>query len=167
MKTADYWIKNLNLKPHPEGGYYREPYDSQEKIPKKFLPERYKGDRSFCNAIYYLLEKNDFSSFHRIQSDEIWHHYEGSSLLIHVIHPQGKYEILKLGKTLENGEEPQIVVPWGVWFGAELVDKSSLALVGCTVAPGFDFQDFEMGKRTDLLKQFPQHKEIISQLTRD
>lgn len=166
MKTADYWIKNLDLKPHPEGGFYREPYDCQEKISKKFLPGRYKGDRSYCNAIYYLLEKNDFSSFHRIQSDEIWHHYEGSSLLIHVIHLNGKYEILKLGKNLENGEEPQLVVPLGAWFGAELMDKSSLALVGCTVAPGFHFDDFEIGKRDTLIKQFPQHSDIISKLTR-
>ena len=166
MKTPATWIENLKLQPHPEGGFYREIYQSKEKILKQNLPERFQGDRSYGTAIYYLLQKNDVSCFHRVQSDEIWHHYDGCCVCIHVIHANGKYEMLKLGKNFENGEQPQAVVLSGTWFGAELAEKSLFALVGCTVAPGFHFDDFEMGDREKLLQTYPAQKEIILKLTK-
>jgi len=166
MDSAKHWIKQLKLQLHPEGGYYKETYRSSENIPADGLPKRFSGERTFSTAIYYLLEKPNFSAFHRIKQDEIWHFYDGSSLTIHVISPKGEYAALKLGKKIEKGESPQIVVPAGTYFAAEVNNKSSYTLSGCTVAPGFDFADFEMPSRDDLLNLFPNHQTIINTFTR-
>lgn len=157
-------ITTLNLAPHPEGGHFRETYRAAETILPTGLPPRFSAERSTSTAIYYLLQKNDRSRLHRIQSDEVWHFYTGATLIIHVIHPDGEYQQLKLGLDLKNGAAPQHVVPHGVWFGAEVLDKTSFALVGCTVAPGFDFADFEMADKKKLLAAFPQHCEIIERM---
>ena len=158
-------VKTLDLLRHPEGGWYRETYRSSELIPHVALPERFDDSRSCCTAIYFLLESGDISALHRIKSDEIWHFYSGMPLTIHVITPQGEYYPLHLGSNLSAGETFQCVVPAGCWFGAE-VNGDGYSLVGCTVAPGFDFADFEMGKRDELLTEFPDHTKIIHRLTK-
>lgn len=164
--TAQYWVKHLNLLPHPEGGYYKETYRAAENIPQQALPGRFGGERSFSTAIYFLLESGQFSAFHRIAADELWHFYAGSALTISVIHPNGQYEEINLGTDVQNGQSLQAVVPHGAWFGSRVAAENSFALVGCTVAPGFDFADFEMPARSTLLEQFPQHSSIIHTLTR-
>lgn len=166
MKTAQFWIDTLNLQPHPEGGYYRETYRSNEVIPKNALPQRFGGDRVFSTCIYFLLEQNDFSAFHRIKQDEFWHFYYGSGLIIHTIKPDGAYESAGLGTALENNEYPQIWVAAGNYFAVELADKNSYALTGCTVAPGFDFNDFEMPAEEQLVQCFPNHEALIRRLTK-
>ncbi len=159
-------IARYNLLPHPEGGYYRETYRSFEIIPAPSLPKRYKGPRNYSTAIYFMLEKGNFSAFHKIQSDECWHFYAGSQLVIHVIHLNGRLETIRLGATIGNGEVFQAVVPAGCWFASEPATGSDYALVGCTVAPGFDFGDFELAKENELSKQYPQHKTLIHRLCR-
>ncbi|PLX98044.1 MAG: hypothetical protein C0623_13985 [Desulfuromonas sp.] len=159
-------ISSLNLISHPEGGWYRETWRAAETIPAAGLPERFAGERSFATSIYFLLTSDTFSALHRIKSDEQWHFYSGSGLTIHVIHPDGQYEQLRLGADLESGESYQTVVPHSCWFGATVDVPDSYALVGCTVAPGFDFADFELADRALLLREFPPHEELITRLTR-
>ena len=158
-------VKHLELLPHPEGGFYKETYRSEGSIAKNAL-NGFKGDRNFSTAIYFLLTSENFSSLHRIKQDELWHFYEGSALNVHPIPPHGKHEVLEIGNQIENGEQYQAWVPAGAWFGATVKDQNSYSLVGCTVAPGFDFEDFELAKKEELLKLFPQHSEIISKLCR-
>ena len=124
------------------------------------------GARAASTAIYFLLAGDQFSAFHRIRSDELWHFYAGSGLVVHVIQPGGDYQQLLLGSNANQGEQFQAVVPAGCWFGSSLRQPDTYALVGCTVAPGFDFADFEMAKRETLAAQFPQHRNIIARLTR-
>lgn len=156
-------ISSLQLQPHPEGGYYTEVYRSGGII--EIEEDEFPDGRNYNTAIYYLLGSDDQSHFHRIRSDEIWHHYEGSPITIHMISNLGEKRTLHLGKDLENGQKPQHVVPAGYWFGVCVDDPDNYALCGCTVSPGFDFDDFEVADRTDLLNQFPEHKEIIKKLT--
>lgn len=153
------------MQAHPEGGYFAETYRSAEIIPKDALPKRFEGDRNFSTGIYFLLESHQFSALHRIQSDEMWHFYYGSPLNIFYINHQGFVKIIKLGDNPENGEVFQAVVPAGVWFGSKPALSGSYSLVGCTVAPGFSFADFEMASRESLLKQYPGHSEVIALLT--
>lgn len=153
------WKKRLKLKKHPEGGYYAETYRSKESIA---TPRRFTGKRSTSTAIYYLLEKTDFSSFHRIKSDELWHHYDGCGIMIHILTRTGRYKKILLGK--DKGMTPQAAVSAGDWFASELNDKSGYALAGCTVAPGFDFKDFELASASILTKKYPRHKELISRM---
>ena len=163
--NARYWINKLKLEEHPEGGYFREVYRSGEVIEEVALPDRYSGVRNVSTSIYFLLEKEVVSHFHKLQSDEIWHFYEGSSLTIHLIDEAGNYSTQKLGRNLEEGEALQFAIPKFSWFAAEVNDKTSFTLIGCTVAPGFDFADFALAKREELMKQFPSHTNIIERLT--
>lgn len=165
MKTAKYWVEKYHLQVHPEGGYFAETYRSAEIIPHDALPKRFKGERNFSTGIYFLLESHQCSALHRIQSDEMWHFYYGSPLIVFYINQQGSVQTIKLGNNPENGEVFQAVVPAGVWFGSKPALQDSYSLVGCTVAPGFSFADFEMASRSKLLKEYPQHKEIIDTLT--
>lgn len=158
-------IAGLGLARHPEGGWYRETYRAAGTIPGTFLPEQVAGERSFSTAIYFLLERGDISALHRIKFDELWHFHAGAPLIVHVITPAGDGYSLTLGSDPAAGETFQGVVPAGCWFGAETTGDYSL--VGCTVAPGFDFADFEMGSRADLLCRFPAQTGIIRRLTRD
>lgn len=166
MPEANDWIEALQLLPHPEGGYFRETYRSPEKIARQHLPARFAGDRAFVTAIYYLLRGQDFSALHRLHQDEIWHFYDGSTLTVSVIDPQGTLSALRLGRDARSGEVLQAVVPGGCLFGARVNAPGSFALVGCDVAPGFDFADFEMPARAELLAAYPQHRAVIEQLTR-
>jgi predicted cupin superfamily sugar epimerase len=165
MKDAEYWIENLGLQPHPEGGFFKETYRSKEIIPKSALPERFEGDRVFSTCIYFLLKGDEFSAFHRIKQDELWHFYDGSPLTVHIIDAYGAYSKIILGKNPEQGESLQTVVRAGCYFAAETNNKESFSLVGCTVAPGFDFADLEMPSRAALIDLFPEHAEIVENLT--
>jgi len=163
VKTAAYWIEKLKLQKHPEGGWYHEVYLSEDVIPQTGLPAGFRGERSFSTSIYYLLEGNDFSAFHRIKSDEIWHYYGGNSAVEIITIERGKIKKLILGNDPDKGQKLQLVVPKNTWFAAQLPDKKGFALAGCTVSPGFHFDDFELaGER--LLKELPEIKEQIRPL---
>lgn len=162
---ASFWINHLGLQPHPEGGYFSETYRSAETLAAGALPSRFSGTRSLGTAIYFLLENGQTSAFHRIQADEIWHFYAGNPLHVAVIDAWGHLQTLRLGPDAQAGEAFQAVVPAGHWFGSYLPDSEGYALVGCTVAPGFDFADFELATQDQLLALFPQHHKIIGRLT--
>ncbi|MGK7919302.1 MAG: cupin domain-containing protein [Trichodesmium sp.] len=166
IKNARYWIEKLGLEKHPAGGYYRETYRCAQEIPHEGLPKGFDGSRNCSTAIYFLLEGTDFSPLHRINSDELWHFYAGTSLTVHVIEESGNYYPIKLGENFDEGEVFQDLVKAGAWFGATVSNPQSYSLVGCTVAPGFDFNDFELGKREELTKLYPQHKSLIEKITR-
>jgi predicted cupin superfamily sugar epimerase len=156
-------IRLLDLAPHPEGGFYRETFRASA-LPFA-LPER--GERSASTAIYFLLRRGDFSAFHRVRSDEVWHHYAGAPLELHLLEPSG-HTLVTLGPALDRGERPQAVVPAGVLQAARPVADSEddITLVGCTVAPGFDFADFEMPPREELVARFPTQRVLVEALTR-
>jgi predicted cupin superfamily sugar epimerase len=164
-KKAEYWIKKLGLCSHPEGGYFREMYRSQEIIPKKSLPARYPADRVFSTAIYFLLESHQVSKFHRLRSDEMWFYHAGSSLTLYIIEREGTLRQLQVGTDLDNGDQPQVFIEHGVWFGAKVNQENSYTLVSCAVTLGFDFEDFELATQGQLLADYPQHREIIESLT--
>lgn len=155
--AAEYWIERLGLKPHPEGGYYAQTYRAAQTLP---------NGRPVATAIYFLLEHDNFSALHRLSSDEMWHFYAGDPLTVHLIEPEGSYRTLRLGPGLEPGQSFQGVVPAGCWFGATVERPGGYALVGCTVAPGFDFADFELAEREALTRLYPQHRTLIERLTR-
>ncbi len=165
-RNAQYWIKTLALVPHPEGGYFRETYRSAWSLPADALPAEFSGARQASTAIYFLLEGQDFSVFHRLHSDEMLHFYAGGALLVHELSAGGSHTKKTLGSNPEAREELQLVVKAGRWFAAGVRDPGSYALIGCTVAPGFDFTDFEIAQREELLRQYPQHREIVAQFTR-
>jgi len=194
VKDAAYWIKKLNLEKHPEGGYFRQTYRSREAIEASALPGRFTADRQtltdrlISTAIYYLLSADEFSAFHSLKSDELWHFHCGAAVTIHIIDQNGKYSAIRLGSDFDRGEVFQAVVEAGCWFGAtvESGDRAQVScassppacyprshpcsapysLVGCTVAPGFDFSDFRLGDRRELIERYPEHKTIIEKLTR-
>jgi len=165
MLTAQQLIEKYQLQSHPEGGHYLETYRSRETIKKEALPDRFTGDRYFSTAIYFLLEEKEFSAFHRIQSDELWHFYAGAGLHIYVLHPDGRGEVLKLGDDLANGYSFQQMVPAGCWFASKPASNNSFCFVGCTVAPGFDFTDFELAEKEVLIKEYPAYGEWIKMLS--
>ena len=167
MKKLEQIIKHLNLKPHPEGGFFKETYRSDGFIVTNNLDSSYVDSRNYSTCIYFLLTSDTFSAFHRIKQDEIWHFYDGSPIVLHSISEDGKYEERLIGQDFDSGQVPQLVVNGGDWFAAKILDKNSYALVGCTVAPGFDFKDFELAPRQELIKKFPQYKELIMEFTRN
>jgi predicted cupin superfamily sugar epimerase len=166
MSDARQWVESLRLRRHPEGGYFRETYRSAEEVPAAGLATRFGGARALATAIYFLLDGVDFSALHRLKQDEVWHFYDGSSATIHLIDPAGSYSTIRLGRNLAAGEVPQAVVPAGCLFGATVNDTRSFTLVGCTVAPGFDFADLLLPSRDELIRQYPQHRQLIDKLTR-
>lgn len=164
MLTVQHLVQQFNMLPHPEGGYYKETYRSAEIINKDALPTRFDGKRYFSTAIYFLLEQGNFSAFHKIKSDECWHFYAGQSLLVYVLQPNGSLDIIRVGNNIPAGETFQYVVPANCWFASEPAPESDFSFVGCTVAPGFDFADFELAKANELVQMFPQHQSIIQRL---
>ena len=173
--TAAYYVQKFDMRLHPEGGYFAETYRSAETIPQSALPNRFRGDRVLGTAIYFLLESHQISALHRIQSDEIWHFYAGGPLEISIIAPTGELTVIRLGNNPEQGEVFQAVVRAGCWFGSTpVVDSTAMdsdtnspgfSFVGCTVAPGFDFANFDMASRARLLAEYPQHRAVIDRLT--
>ncbi len=161
-----YWQRCLALQPHPEGGYYREFYRS---LGRMALPQ---GERHYSTAIYYLLVGTQISRLHRLQSDEVWHFYQGVGLWVHELTPAGDHHIHRLGIDPVQDYRPQVVIPAGHWFCAEVsplatgeVDHDRACLVGCTVSPGFEFADFEIGDRATLLAEYPQYQAFIERFT--
>lgn len=159
MNSAEFYKNHFKMTSHPEGGHFIETYRSVEDC------ETPNGIRSCSTAIYFLLENGEKSNFHVIASDEMWHHYDGETLEIHEIHPNGDYKLILLGKNLTDGEKLQHLVKAGVIFGSKPKKESSYSFVGCTVSPGFDFQDFKLFTEEELLNSHPKHRNIIHELT--
>ncbi len=155
----------LNMSPHPEGGYYVETYRAPGHIPASALPPAFDGGRSFSTAIVYLLPEGEKSRLHRLRQDEIWHFYLGGPLRLVQLTPDGVWSEVILGPDIMGGQRVQHVTPAGAWFGAAPKPGAGYSLVGCTVAPGFDFADFEMGVEADLKKAFPALYGVISEFT--
>lgn len=162
MKDKEYWIRELDLIKHPEGGYYKEIYRSQESINVNRGEQNCK--RSLITSIFFLLTSKNFSAFHRIKSDELWHFHDGDAITIHSINKHGELTSVSLGKNIENGERLQHVVNAGDWFASEVKKENAYALVGCTVAPGFDFNDFELAS-SELKNTYSEHSQLIERLT--
>lgn len=156
--SAHYFIDKLNLKEHPEGGYYTSTFRGEDTIALRDV------ERPIYTSIYFLLRSQDISHLHRLQSDELWYYHGGSSLTVHMIYPDGTYEAKKLGLNLEGGEVPQVAVPKNTIFGSSVDDPDTFSLVGCMVAPGFDFADFELFTQAELLADYPQHEEVIRKM---
>jgi uncharacterized protein len=156
------WKERLRLAPHPEGGFYRVTYTAGLQIPEAALvPAGFGGSRAACTAIYFYLEEGNFSAFHRLRADEMWHFYDGDPLVVYVIDEEGARTDIELGPG-----KFQAVVRAGCWFASRLQSGSRFALVGCTVAPGFDFEDFELAQGAELASKYPQHRDLIYGLTR-
>lgn len=202
--SAKYWIEKLRLEPHPEGGYFRQTYKSELLVEPQASESSHSAEsyvfeargsfsvgsvangatrvgqptRAASTAIYFLLEGENFSAFHRLRSDEMWHFYAGTPLVVHVIDAAGEYSSILLGNGPEYGEVFQAVVRAGCWFASEVPENPhfsqmrremghpTYALVGCTVAPGFEFEDFELAEREALVRDFPKHQGLIERLTR-
>ncbi len=154
MKDSKYYIETLNLEQHIEGGYFRQVLKSDESF----------GDRKAYTSIYFLLDENNCSNLHRLSADEMWYFHDGNPLTIHMIDENGRYNIQKLGLNIEKGEQPQFLVPKNTIFGSSV--DCGFALVSCVVVPGFEYEDFELFKREDLVEKYPEHKEIIIKLTK-
>ena len=161
-------IEFLGLKPLPrEGGYYRETYRCEEKLPADALPGRYVSDKNICTAVYYLLTPRSSSTMHRLPTDEIYHFYLGDPVEMLILHPDGRADNIILGSDLAAGDSIQQVVPGGSWQGSYLIESGRFALMGTTMSPGYDPDDFESGKREDLITRYPDHAELIRLLTRN
>jgi predicted cupin superfamily sugar epimerase len=161
---ADELVRLLALSPHPEGGFYRETWRSPLSLASQAgLP--HDGARAASTAIYFLLPAGTFSALHRVASDEAWHHYDGDPLDLPELDDAGAHTVTALGRDLRAGERPQHVVPAGRWQAA-VPRGGRYALCGCTVAPGFDFRDFEMPTRDALVRRFPQHAALVATLSR-
>lgn len=154
-------LARLDLRPHPEGGWFRETFRDARTV----TADGFDGPRSASTAIYYVLAAGHFSALHRIRSDEVWHHYAGDDLEVTVLSADGALRTLLVGHRAA-GAAPQAVVPAGEWFGSRVATGGRWALVGCTVAPGFEFGDFELADRAALTAQFPAHADVIAALTR-
>lgn len=159
MQTAKYWIDQLQLRKHPEGGWFKEVYRAKDTFNTNT------GIRNTSTSIYYLLEGNDFSAFHKINSDELWHFYVGNSAVEVLWIKDGILNKGKVGSNPEWDERFQLLVPKNCWFAARLVDKNGFALVGCTVSPGFDFSDFELANE-GLTEEYPEIADQIKSLIR-
>ena len=153
-------VQKFELAEHPEGGWYKEIYRSDLTVASE------DGMRSLLTSIYFLLSSENQSHFHKIESDEIWFYHEGSPLSVHTISPKGEYKILKVGLNLKKGEQPQVLVPKGTIFGSTVDEPGSYSFVSCAVAPGFDFEDFYLHTKEELLTQYPEHASIINRLTK-
>ena len=167
MMTAEQIIEFFGMRPLPrEGGFYVETYRCREKIEKMALPARYAGDRSFGTAILYLLTPDTFSALHRVNSDEIFNFYLGDPVTMLQLHPDGASEVITLGQDILSGQRVQVIVPRESWQGCFLNKGGKFALMGTTVAPGFEAADFEPAQREDLLQRYPGQRNLIIQLTR-
>ena len=165
-RTADYWIQQLQLTEHVEGGAFREVYRSPLQVAATALPASFKGPRHISTSIYFLLKKDQFSAFHRIQSDEGWHFYYGDPLVVYEIEADGTMTEHLLGSDPEQGQQFQCTIKAGNWFASRVQRGGAYSLVGCTVSPGFDFTDFELAEREALINEYPAHQRLIEELTR-
>lgn len=165
LYTGKYFIEKLNMKEHPEGGYYNECLKSKDLVDANAIDKSFDGERKLWTSIYFLLKDRDVSRLHRLKSDEIWYYHSGVPMVIHIINKNGELERVKLGLDIERGEKPQVLIPKGSIFGA-IMDGTGYSLAGCMVSPGFEFGDFELLEREDLIRQYPQYELIIKRLTK-
>lgn len=163
MKAEDY-IKALHLLQHVEGGAFKEDFRSNITLKKEHLPAGFNGDRNLSTHIYFLLKHGQFSALHKIAAEEHWHFYDGDTLSIYSIDLAGNLQEIKLGRNILQGEVLHAVIPAGIWFGSRCEVENGFSLVGCTVAPGFDFEDFELASQEVLLDLYPQHEKLIKEL---
>lgn len=157
---ANEWIRYLQMEEHPEGGYFKSSFQADEST----TFDSHGAERLLYTSIYFLLRSGDVSHLHRLKSDEIWYFHAGSPLTVHMIEEDGAYRKEKLGLCMQAGEKPQIKVGKGTIFGSTVDREESFALVGCMVAPGFDFADFKLFTQAELIEQYPQHEEAILKL---
>lgn len=153
-ETAQTYIRALRLEPHIEGGFFREIYKHSQ----------FYNGRRLSSTIYYLLKSGQVSKFHRLNCDEIWFFHDGSTIMIHQISESGRLTTHRLGLSVKNDEQPQVMIPAHTVFGAELAEEDSFGLVSCMVSPGFEYQDFELFDARTLVEQYPEHREIITRL---
>lgn len=165
-ERISYLVSTLDLNKHPEGGFYKEVYRSEQSIDRTCLPSEFSGNRHYATSIYFMLTSESFSAFHRINQDETWHFYEGSPIELHTISPAGNHTKYIIGADLSNGQVYQLTVPAKYWFASKVIEEDSYSLVGCSVAPGFDFDDFELANRSTMIKSFPNHEALILGFTR-
>jgi len=165
MLKAASFIEKLNLQPHIEGGYYKEVYRHIDTIDSHPLQAEETDQRHLCTSIYFLLEAGQVSKFHSLKSDELWYYHYGAPMLVHCLNQNGSYDCHRLGPDLHCNEIPFLRIPAGVIFGSEPDSKDSFSLVSCVVSPGFDFKDFKLFTKAELLAAFPEHKDIIVKLT--
>jgi len=164
--NEDQIIEFFGMKPLPgEGGFYAETYRCARGIDQPHLPTAYDGPRSFSSAILYLLTPDTYSRLHRLKSDELFHFYLGDPVTMLQLHPDGSSEVITLGPDILNAQRIQLVVPAGVWQGCLLNPEGRFALMGTTVAPGFEFQDLDLANPEQLLNRYPTQKNLIAQLT--
>ncbi|MGD2035181.1 MAG: cupin domain-containing protein [Bacteroidales bacterium] len=166
MNDHLHWIQYLNLKPHPEGGFFRETYRANLEVDQKHLPFGFSGNRKLSTSIYYLLRSEDISRFHRLHSDELWYYHYGSSLKVVMIDKEGNKHTWILGARPDKAEKLQVLIPAGTIFGAEVIDPDSFSLMGCMVSPGFEFDDFDMFDKEELLQAYPKHAAAIEKFTK-
>ncbi|MHC4103369.1 MAG: cupin domain-containing protein [Planctomycetota bacterium] len=167
MTTAEEIIKFFGMRPlEREGGYYVQTYRASEKIPHASLPVRYTGERTFATAILYLLTPDTVSNLHRLISDEVWHFYFGDSVTMLNLYPDSSSKVIDLGSDMTKGQCVQVTVPKGTWQGAFLKHGGKFALMGTTMAPGFELDDFELAKRAELLELYPNRRDLILRLTK-
>lgn len=161
--SAEFWIEHLRLEPHPEGGYFRETHRS----PVTVHPPGFGGPRRLTTTIYFMLKAGQFSQLHRLRAEEVWHFYTGSSLTLHQIHSSGRYVTARVGPHADQGQQFHTVVPSGLWFGATVDDTQpgAFSLVACTCSPGFEFEDFTLANREEMLERFPAHAGVVRMLT--
>jgi len=159
-QNAAFWIKHLNLQPHPEGGFYKEVYRSDKQVTRASSTEK----KQAITSIYYLLEGTDFSAFHRIASDELWYFHKGAPLLIHAIDSDGNYLAFELSDTASGSLS--VAIKAGLWFASEIPSKTGFALVSCAVAPGFEFSEFEIANKSQIISLYPQHAALFNKLCR-
>ena len=161
MITVEQIRSRLGLAPHPEeGGFFAETYRSRERLPSR-SDDRYAGERSLATAIYYLLTPDTVSAMHRLPGDEIFHFYLGNAVEMVQLAPHGAGQVVTLGPDLLNGMQPQVVVPGGTWQGSRLLPGGSFALLGATMSPGFDYEDYESGRRDELVDAYPNFRDQI------
>ena len=165
MYTGKYFIEKMGMKPHPEGGFYKENIKAENVLTPETSGLPISGERKLWSSTYFLLKDRDFSAFHRLQSDEIWYYHSGTPLIVYIIKENGELEQVRLGLDIERDEKPQVLMQKGSIFGA-VMDGPGYSLFSCMVSPGYDPADFEMIPRETLLQDYPQYEQIIRRLTR-
>jgi uncharacterized protein len=165
MQDALHWIRKLGLKEHPEGGFYRELYRSNDVVDGNHLKVKRQGTRNLATSIYYLLKSGEKSLLHRLKSDETWYYHYGSPFYLYCIDSQGDLREVKIGPNIENHEQLQYTIPEGTIFGGLVHGQDTYCLAGCMVSAGFSFEDFQLLSREYMLEQYPKHRDIILTLT--
>jgi len=160
-------IDKFKLEPHIEGGWFKRSFQSEQQLSKDSLINCFTGTRYVTTSIYYLLPKGEISAFHQLLQYETWHYYAGDPIIIHWFDENGNHQSIVLGNDYEKGQIPQLTIQPNTFFAAELAPESEFAFVGCSVAPGFDFDDFSLAEKDELLSLYPEHADIIARLTKE